>query len=91
MMAGEYTAPIVISLLLALAKLRDAYPRLRAGAAGKALGAGAAGDSLRLLASGWGEVGLSLGQWRTVSRLVGAYIIKCYSRLGYEREMSGKG
>lgn len=72
MMAGEYTAPIIISLLLALAKLRDTYPRLRAGAGGKALGVGAAGASLRLLAQAWGNMGASFNEWRTVARLVGA-------------------
>lgn len=71
MMAGQYSAPIIISLLLALAKLRDTYPRLRAGAGGKALGAGAAGASLRQLALGWGKAAESFGEWRTVSRLVG--------------------
>ena len=68
LMMAQYTSPLVIALLLKLAQLR-ARMQVRFSISGAKLSGGGAG--LVALAEGWGQAAGSVGEARTIMRLVG--------------------
>jgi hypothetical protein len=68
LMLVQYSSPIVIALLLRLAKFRADHPRIRMSDKAVAAGAGA---GLVRLATGWGKMAGSVGDARVVMRAFG--------------------
>ncbi len=72
-MIAQYSSPMVIALLLGLAKFRAAHPRIRLSFLNngeKAVIAGA-GTGLIKLAEGWGKAAVSIGEARVIMRAFG--------------------
>ena len=63
LMLAQYSSPIVITLLLSLARLRAASSRTNTKAAG--------GAGLIALAEGWGNAAASIGDARVIMRAAG--------------------
>ena len=72
LMLAQYTSPIVITLLISLAKFRTSHPRLRMRLGG---GKGDGAASLVKLAEGWGKAAGSIGDARVIMRAFGEYML----------------
>jgi hypothetical protein len=70
-MLAQYTSPLIIALLLRLARFRAAHPHLRFGLRGGGASVKGGGEGLVRLAEGWGRAAGSVADARVIMRAFG--------------------
>ncbi|GFZ50830.1 hypothetical protein JCM24511_08588 [Saitozyma sp. JCM 24511] len=70
LMLAQYTSPLIVALLLRLARFRAAHPHLRFGLRGRGSVKGG-GEGLVRLAEGWGRAAASVADARVIMRAFG--------------------
>lgn len=64
-MLAQYSAPLIIAILLRIARLRNAYPAKTV----------VNGSGLVRLADGWGKAAGSIGDARVIMRAFGGFLL----------------
>jgi hypothetical protein len=73
-MLAQYSSPLVIALLLRLARLRAAHPRLGLQSRGSGAAMRVGGERLVRLAEGWANAAGSVADARVIMRAFGELI-----------------